>query len=109
MNTIPKSKLAYWRRLAAEATPAPWATGAAVVGGLGETVVRAAGDAGDFAYLVFGRQADRDFILTSREAVPALLAERDDLLALLRELGVTPEAARDEQDEAEWQVSQRER
>lgn len=110
MSHISGTKLSYWRRLASGATPGPWSADSdAIRGGDLFSVAWASSDATGSAYIHFASGVDREFILTAREAVPALLAERDALLALLRELGVAPESAHDEQDEAEWQIAQRER
>jgi hypothetical protein len=109
MKTIAASKIDYWRRLSASATPGPWALGASIIVGAGETVVRASYAGDEVSILVFGSKASRDFILAAREALPALLAEREVFVGHLRDLGVVLRGAPDEQDEAEWQVAQRER
>lgn len=91
---IDPKKIAEWEALAEAATPGPWT----VVGPeLGEPAYVSAVDPRfpeDGTIVVFGGETtrgdgedmDRDFILASREALPALLSERGELLTQVEQL-----------------------
>lgn len=84
---IDKAKIEEWKALAAKATPGPWRVDGPA---WSEPAYIAAPEPDrpqdkDLSRVVFGPEtsdegedADRDFILAAREALPALLAEREE-------------------------------
>jgi hypothetical protein len=84
---IDKAKIAEWEALAVKATPGPWRQG----GGLSDdTVVGPDGEG-----VAYDLQSERDapFVAAAREAVPALLSEREEREAVVERLTTIAAAA----------------
>lgn len=80
--SISAAQANHWRTLTTAAPPGPWKSGE----GLSTSLTAARG-------LVLGelkRAETGAFIVAAREAVPALLDERDALLSIIREIAARP-------------------
>lgn len=105
---IDRKKIAEWTRITSEATPGPWR--AAHEGVLtrpdgsktwegrgwvytegGDAVTEYAGCGSHEAE--WPNPSDASLVIASREALPALLAEREEMLAVLREMRASVSAA----------------